>query len=119
MLEVGDRWERDALAGCIAHPELVRLLAELGAEHFDSELHRRLREHLVAGGPADSDLIALEAELDARAVAEGIDEETAKQVLLRLRERHLRREFASADPERTKELQGALERIRAAVSELA
>jgi DNA primase len=119
VLEAGEGWERDALAGCIAHPELVRLLAELGPEHFDSELHRRLREHLVAGGPADADLIALEAELDARAAAKGIDEETAKQVLLRLRERRLRRELASADPERTKELQGALERIRAAVSELA
>jgi DNA primase len=119
VLEAGERWERDALAGCIAHPELRRMLAELGPEHFDSDLHRRLRERLVEGGPADSDLIALEAELDARAAAEGIDEETAKQVLLRLRERRLRRELTSADPERTKELQGALERIRAAVSELA
>ena len=118
VLEAGQRWERDALAGCVAHPELARLLAELDPEHFDSELHRRVRAHLLGGGLADDDVIALEAELDARADAEGIDEETGKQVLLRLRERRLRREIASADPERTKELQGALERIRAAVSEL-
>jgi hypothetical protein len=118
VLEAGQRWERDALAGCIAHPELVRLLAELGPEHFDVELHRRLRSRLIDGGPADADLVALEAELDARAASEGIDVETTKQILLRLRERELRREIASADPDRTKELQAALERIRTAVSEL-
>ncbi len=111
-------WEREALAGCIVHPELVRLLAELSAEHFDSELHRRLRVRLIEGGPPDEDLVALEAELDARAASEGIDVETTKQILLRLHERQLRREIATADPERTKELQTALERIRTAVSEL-
>lgn len=119
VLEAGERWERDALAGCAVHPELVRLLEGLGAEHFDLELHRRLREHLVSGSLADADVIALLAELDARAAAEGIDEETTKQILLRLRERRLRRELATAEPERTRELQTALERIRAAVTELA
>ena len=40
------------------------------------------------------------------------------KLLLRVRERHLRREIADADPERTKELQEALEKVRAAVGEL-
>ncbi|MCC6222007.1 MAG: DNA primase [Thermoleophilia bacterium] len=119
VLEAGERWERDALAGCTVHPELVRMLAELGPEHLDSDLHRRLRHHLVTGEPADVDVIALLAELDARAAAEGIDEETTKQILLRLRERRLRRELATAAPERARELQAQLERIRAAVSGLA
>ncbi len=60
----------------------------------------------------------LVAELDARAEAEAIDEATGTELLLRLRERHLRREIANADPERTKELQEALEKVRAAVGEL-
>jgi hypothetical protein len=119
MIDAGERLERDALAGCIAHPELVRLLAELTPEHFDSELHRRMRADLIEeGGGDDRELVALVAELDARAAAEAIDEATAKELLLRLRERHLRRQLADADPEQTKELQEALLRIRSAVSEL-
>jgi DNA primase len=118
-LEAGERLERNALAGCLAHPELVRALAELSPDHFDSELHRRLRARLVGGGAADADLVGFEAELDARVAAEGIDEATAKELLLRLRERRLRRELETADFARTKELQAALERIRTAVSELA
>jgi DNA primase len=115
VLEAGERLERDALAGVVAHAHVVPLLAELGEEHFDSDLHRRLRTHLVAAGPADSTLIAFLAELDARAEAEGIDEDTAKELLLRLRERRLRRELATAGPERTLELQSALTKIREAV----
>jgi len=116
ILDAGDRLERDALAGAIAHPELVRMLAELVPEHFDAELHRRAQKHLVERDSAEEDLVALLAELDARASAEGIDEDTAKELLLRLRERYLRRELASADPERTLELQGALTRLQEAVS---
>jgi DNA primase len=120
MIDAGDRLERDALAGCVAHPELVRLLAELTPEHFDDEQHRRLRAHLVDDGqPADAELVPLLAELDARAAAEAIDESTAKELLLRLRERHLRRQLAVADPEHTKNLQEQVAKIRAAVSELA
>ena len=120
MIDAGERLERDALAGCVAHPELVRLLAEMTPEHFDDELHRRMRAHLIdESEPADAELVPLLAELDARAAAEAIDEPTAKELLLRLRERHLRRELAVADPERTKDLQAAVAKIRAAVSELA
>ena len=119
VLDAGARLERDALAGCVAHPGLVVVLAELTPDHFDSDLHRRVREHLVDSSEAEADVVAVLAELDARAASEGIDEETAKQLLLRLRERTLRRELVGADMERTKELQAALAKIREAVSGLA
>ncbi len=119
VLEAGMRLERDALAGCVAHPELVEVLAELGPEHFDDELNRRLRAHLIEPGDADPELLRLLAELDARADAEGIDAETGKQLLLRLRERALERELAEADFDRTKELQAALAKVREAVREFA
>jgi DNA primase len=118
LIDAGDRLEREALAGCVVHAELIPVLGEMSPDHFDSELHRRLRAHLVEGGEGESDLVPLIAELDARAAAEAIDEATGKELLLRLRERKLRREIAEADPERTKELQEALEKVRAAVGEL-
>jgi DNA primase len=118
VLDAGERLERNALAGVAVHRSLIPVLAELGPEHFDSEDHRHLREQLVSGEEADA-LVGLAAELDARAVAEGIDERTAEELLLRLRERHIRRELSEADPSRTLELQAALARILAAVEELA
>jgi DNA primase len=122
LLEAGERKERDALAGVAAHPELRELLAELSPDHFDNELHRRAREHLLEPGHPDRELIELLAELDARAGAEGIDDATTKELLLNLRERKLRREIHKAvengDLERTKELQEALERLRTAATNL-
>lgn len=118
MIDAGERLEREALAGCVAHPGLVRLLAEMTPDHFDSDENRRLRQHLVDESDADADLVPLIAELDARAAAEAIDEATGTELLLRVRERHLRRELAGADLEHTKELQEALEKVRAAVGEL-
>jgi DNA primase len=112
LLDAGERLERHALAGVAAHRTLVPILVELGPEHFDSEEHRGLREQLVAGGDLDP-------ELDARAAAEGIDERTAEELLLRLRERHIRRELADADPARTLELQATLARILDAVEQIA
>jgi DNA primase len=120
LLEKGARLERDALAGVAAHPDLRELLAELSPEHFDFELHRQAREHLLEpADPPEDDLVPLLAELDARAATEGIDEETAKELLLRLRERQVRRELETADLERTKELQEQLEKIRATAANLA
>ena len=119
LLEKGFRLERDALAGASAHPQVRELLAELSPEHFDAELHRRAREHLLEPGEPDEELVPLLAELDARAATEGIDEETAKELLLRLREREVRRELATADLERTRELQEQLEKIRATAANLA
>ena len=118
LLGAGERLERDALAGCMAHRGLLPVLAELTPEHLDAELHRRLRAHLLEGGEPDPELVALVAELDARADSEGIDEGTAEQLLLHLRERHLRRELAGAEGERLRELQHALERIRTAFRQL-
>jgi hypothetical protein len=112
LLDAGARLERNALAGVTAHRSLVPILAELGPEHFDSEEHRRLRDQLLGGGELDP-------ELDARAAAEGIDERTAEELLLRLRERLIRRELADADPARTLELQATLARIRSAIEKLA
>ena len=61
---------------------------------------------MLAGGPTGrADDVALRAELDARAAREGIDEDTAKELLLRLRERHVRRELQTAEFERVPELQ--------------
>jgi DNA primase len=119
LLDAGARKERDALAGVVAHPSLARLLAELGPDHFDTELHRQARAYLLDGGEPDDELVTLLAELDARAAAEGIDERTAEELLLRLRERHLRRELSGADASRTLELQAALAKIQAAVENLA
>jgi DNA primase len=120
LLDAGDRLERNALAGVAAHRSLLGILAELGPEHFDSDPHRRLRAYLVAPLPTDDpELVGLLAELDARAAAEGIDERTAEELLLRLRERRIRRDLIDADPARTLELQAALAKIRGAVEQLA
>ena len=118
ILEAGDSLERSALAGCLAHPGLVRALAEISPDHFVLELHRRMREALVRPNGRDEELARFEAELDALAAKEGIDERTGRELLLRLRERYLRRQIASADLEHTKELQVALERIHQALGEL-
>jgi DNA primase len=112
LLDAGQRLERNALAGVAAHPSLVPILAELTPEHFDSEEHRSVREQLLTGGERDP-------ELDARAAAEGIDARTAEELLLRLRERRIRRELADADPARTLELQATLAKILDAVEHIA
>jgi DNA primase len=119
LLNAGMRLERDVLAACVAHSELVAVLTKLGPEHFDDALHRRLRDHLVEPGEVDPELLRFLAELDARAEAEGIDVETGKQLLLRLDERRLERQLAEANLEDTKELQAELARVREAVREFA
>jgi len=116
MLLKGERLERSVLAACVAHPALVKLLSEIGADHFDSELHRRFREELITG--RHGELTELRAELDARASREGIDERTGKELMLNLRERRLRRELAGAELERVMELQTALTTVRSAFHEL-
>jgi DNA primase len=119
LIDAGEKLERSALAGVRAHPELTRVLAELGPEHFDSELHRRVRDALVGDDVAADELLPLVAELDAIADTDGIDEETAKQLLLRVRERRLRRELAAAEGEHVRELQHRLAEIRTAIREFA
>src|SRR5687767_78404 len=119
LLEKDERLERNALAACLIAPRLVRLLGELSPEHFDAELHRRFRARLVEGGEEDEELLALRAELDARAAREGLDERTGMELLLHLRERRLRRELAHAEFDQMKELQTALARVKDAILELA
>jgi DNA primase len=119
LLHVAERVERDALAGVIANPSLVPLLAELAPEHFEADLHRRVRAHLVEGGAPAAELVPLVAELDARAAAEGLNATATEEALLRLRERRVQRELSAAsDPNRFRELQQLLARIRDALREL-
>jgi DNA primase len=119
LLEASDRLELSALAGVRLHPTLGRILAELGPEHFDEPLNRRAVPVLLGVEEADAELGSLLAGLDARAVAEGIDEQTAEQLLLRLRERKLQRELAEAEDARLPDLQQALARVRDRIREFA
>jgi DNA primase len=122
LLDAGVRLERAALAGVAAHPDLTKFLAELGPELFDDPLHRRARAHLLGEEPADGELTPLLAELYALADQESITEQTAEQLLLRLRERGLSRELselAEADESRLVDLQQALLKIRTAIREFA
>jgi DNA primase len=119
LIDAGEKLERSALAGVRAHPSLRRILAELTPEHLDSEVNRRIREALLAESTTDEEIVPLVAQLDALAEADGIDEETAKQLLLRLRERKLRRELESADDAHVRELQHRLAEVRTAIREFA
>jgi len=113
------RREHNALAGVVAHPSLAPILAQLPAHHFHDEASRALRAHLVDGEPLEGDTVALLAELNARAVADGIDKQTAEELLLRLRERELRAELQHAAPEQLKDLQERLVRVREGLAALA
>ncbi len=117
LLGVGDRLEREVLAACVAHPELLPGLEELTPEHFDSELHRRFRAMLVSK-KEDTELTGLLAELDALAAQKAIDRRTGQELLLRLRERKLKRDLAGADLARTTELQARLAKVRQSLAEL-
>jgi DNA primase len=119
LLDAGSRLERGALAGVSAHPDLVRLLEQIGPEHFDDPLHRRARAHLLGEEPADGELTPLLAELYALAGQDDITVETTEQMLLRLRERRLQRELAEADEGRMVDLQQALLKIRTRIREFA
>ena len=120
VLEAGVRQEREALAGVKTHSGLAPLLAELTPEHFDVELHRRVREHLLAPEhTTDRGLVEVLAELDALAADEAIDEATTKERLLRLRERGIKRELARSDDlERTAKLAADHRKIREAIDSL-
>jgi DNA primase len=123
LLGAGERLERDLLAICAVRPELAeRYLHDLDDRHFDDPLHRRLRAYLAGEAEPDDELIALRAELDATVQREGLDDETARQLFLRLEERLVRRELSEledGDLERTIELQGILAKIREALREVA
>ena len=121
VVDAGRRLERDLLAVCVVNPELAEhYLQELDDRHFDDPVHRRLRAYLVGKREDDDELLALRAELDATARREGLNDETARQLFLRLEERLVRRELSElegGDLERTVELQGVLAKIRDALRE--
>jgi DNA primase len=120
LLDAGIRLEREALAAVVAHPDLADSLAGLGEEHFELEEHRRMRTALIAGVQPDADLVPLLAELDATASSEGITRPTGTEMLLRLRERKLRRDLqGETDLARATELQAHLAKVRQALTELA
>jgi DNA primase len=120
LLDAGTRLERDALAACVANQPLRGVLEELSPEHFDDESHRRFRAALLGGTLDDSALVSLHAELDALAAQEQLDERAGTELLLRLRERRLRRELdaAAGDLARVTELQAQLARVRQALGDL-
>jgi uncharacterized protein involved in exopolysaccharide biosynthesis len=109
------------LAACLAHPKLREALRQLAPEHFEDELHRRFRAVLLNGVADDAELVALRAELDARAEREHISERAGTERLLQLRERKLRRDLADAgtDLARATELQAQLVKLRQALADLA
>jgi DNA primase len=120
LLDAGIRLEREALAAVVAHSDLTDSLAGLGEEHFEVEAHRQMRAALVARVPPDADLVPLLAELDAIASTEGITKRTGTEMLLRLRERKLRRDLqGETDLARATELQAHLAKVRQALTELA
>ena len=118
LLEAGLQRERDLLAAVVRNPSLMDELAALTPEHFDAELHRRFREHLVSGTAEDDELVALRAELGARAERDALDELTGRELVLRLHERRLRRELQGADLARATELQSRLAKVHSALAEL-
>ena len=120
LLDAGVRLEREALAAVVAHPELIDSLAGLAEEHFELDEHRRMRASLIARRPPDPDLVPLLAELDATASTEGITRQTGTEMLLRLREKKLRRDLqGETDLARATELQAHLAKVRQALTELA
>ncbi len=112
VLDAGQRLERRALAGVAAHEALRPELEQIGPEQFDEELHRRARAHLLGRESADGELTALVAELYALRDTEEITEETARQLLMSLRERHLERLVQTAPPEEEAELIRSLLALR-------
>lgn len=120
LLAAGVRLEREALAAVVSHPDLADALAGLGEEHFDLDEHRRMRAALIARAQPDADLVPLLAELDATASSEGITRQAGTEMLLRLRERKLRRDLqGETDLARATELQAHLAKVRQALTDLA
>jgi hypothetical protein len=74
---------------------------------------------VLAAGADDEELTPFFAELDAVAADEAIDEPTAEQLLLKLRERRLQVELSEAGDDRLVDLQQALARVRERIREFA
>ena len=118
LLDAGQRLERSALAGVAGNEALRSELEDMRPELFDDELHRRARAFLLGQESADGELSSLLAELYAMSDADNITEETARQLLLRLRVRGIRRELANSEGERTRELQEELVKLQVEIPSL-
>ena len=119
VVDAGTRLERNALAGALAHEELRPLLGQLTPEHFyDPTSTGGSASTSSTGAPLDSDAVALLAELDARAEAEGIDVATGEELLWRLRERRAAARAAGSRRRATRELQEMLRKLFERVSAL-
>jgi len=118
VLDAGWQHERSALAGVAANEALRSELEDVPPEFFDDELHRRARAYLLGQESADGELTALLPELYAMSEVKRITEETARQLLLRLRARGIRRELQSSEGERTRELQEELMRLQVEIPSL-
>jgi DNA primase len=130
LVDAGHVLVRRFLAVCAVHQELAeRYVQELDDRHFDDPLHRRLRAYIAGEREADDELLALRAELDATAEREGLNDQTAKQLFLRLEERLVLRELSElgrheaawtpSEVERNEKLHAVLERIQEALQEVA
>jgi DNA primase len=108
----GERLERSVLAGVAAHESLLPELAGLEPECFDDELHRRVRAHLLGEESDAGDLATFLAELYALSDADRITEDTARQMIMRLRVRGIRRVLAQSEGEKRQELQDELVRLQ-------
>src|SRR5438552_15663890 len=75
----------------------------------------RARAHLLGHEAADEELTPLLAELYALGDRDELTEETAEQMLLRLRERRLQRQLNDAKPDHFLELQQRLAEVRTAI----
>ncbi|MFN8224675.1 MAG: DNA primase [Gaiellales bacterium] len=118
LLEAGLRLERETLAAAVAHEKVRRALEALSSDHFDDPLHRRMQRALVTGGGEDDELVALRAELRARAERDEIGERMGEQLVFRLRERRVKRDLQGADLARVTELQAQLVKVRQRLAEL-
>ena len=121
ILEAGVRLERETLAAVVVHRSLTERLGALTPEHFDDPLHRRMQSSLVSGAVEDDELIALRAELGARAERDAIDERTGKERIYQLRQRKLTRDFRElqgADLAKVTELQAQLAKVKQKLAEL-
>jgi DNA primase len=118
LLDAGQRLERSALAGVAAHESLRSELEGLAPEFFDDDLHRRMRAFLLGQEPPDGDINALLAELYALSDTDSISEDATRQMIMRMRERGLRRELENADGERKRELLDEIERLRVEIPAL-
>ena len=119
LIGAAQRLERGVLTGVRAHPELNRARGARLRSTSTPSSPPGGRSSCSAARPRPRSSWPLLAELDAVAELEGIDVETAKHPLLRLRERRLQRELERAEEEPLIELQHRLAEIRTAIREFA